>query len=119
MIKRTKYVYLTLVVLILPVQLYPCYIDQKGVFDIALVSRDNFFFFTPMLPQISSGMIETRHIVTPLRVFCNRAKFYEADVRIHRLMKIHGFTAWWFWRSYYLLNFPTFEKKLGFWLIGL
>lgn len=25
-------------------------------------------------------MIETRHIVTPLRVFCNRAKFYEADV---------------------------------------
>jgi NADH dehydrogenase len=33
-----------------------------------------------MLPEISSGMIETRHIVTPLRVFCNRAKFYEADV---------------------------------------
>lgn len=26
--------------------------------------------------------------------------------------KIHGFTAWWFWRSYYLLNLPTFEKKL-------
>jgi NADH dehydrogenase len=33
-----------------------------------------------MLPEISSGMIETRHIVTPLRVFCNRAKFYEANV---------------------------------------
>jgi NADH dehydrogenase len=48
--------------------------------DITLVSRDNFFLFTPMLPEISSGMIETRHIVTPLRVFCNRAKFYEADV---------------------------------------
>ena len=48
--------------------------------DITLVSRDNFFLFTPMLPEISSGMIETRHIVTPLRVFCNRAKFYEANV---------------------------------------
>jgi NADH:quinone reductase (non-electrogenic) len=48
--------------------------------DITLVSRDNFFLFTPMLPEISSGMIETRHIVTPLRAFCNRAKFYEADV---------------------------------------
>jgi NADH dehydrogenase len=48
--------------------------------DITLVSRDNFFLFTPLLPEISSGMIETRHIVTPLRVFCNRAKFYEADV---------------------------------------
>jgi len=48
--------------------------------DITLVSRDNFFLFTPMLPEISSGMIETRHIVTPLRAFCNRAKFYETEI---------------------------------------
>ncbi|HEX2305905.1 MAG TPA: NAD(P)/FAD-dependent oxidoreductase [Nitrososphaeraceae archaeon] len=48
--------------------------------DITLVSRDNFFLFTPMLPEISSGMIETRHIVTPLRAFCNRAKFYESEI---------------------------------------
>ena len=48
--------------------------------DITLVSRDNFFLFTPMLPEISSGMIETRHIVTPLRAFCNRAKFYETQI---------------------------------------
>jgi NADH dehydrogenase len=33
-----------------------------------------------MLPEVSSGMIETRHILTPVRTFCNRAKFYEADV---------------------------------------
>ena len=26
--------------------------------------------------------------------------------------KVHGFTAWWIWRSYYLLNLPTVEKKL-------
>src|SRR5919197_71888 len=48
--------------------------------DITLVSRDNFFLFTPMLPEVSSGMIETRNIVTPVRAFCNRAKFYEANV---------------------------------------
>ncbi|HJY09941.1 MAG TPA: NAD(P)/FAD-dependent oxidoreductase [Nitrososphaeraceae archaeon] len=48
--------------------------------DITVVSRDNFFLFTPMLPEISSGMIETRHIVTPLRAFCNRAKFYESEI---------------------------------------
>jgi NADH dehydrogenase FAD-containing subunit len=48
--------------------------------DIALVSRDNFFLFTPMLPEVSSGMIETRHIVTPIRAFCKRARFYEANV---------------------------------------
>ena len=48
--------------------------------DIGLVSRDNFFLFTPMLPEVSSGMIETRNIVTPVRAFCNRAKFYEANI---------------------------------------
>jgi NADH dehydrogenase len=26
--------------------------------------------------------------------------------------KVHGFIAWWFWRSYYLGNLPTLEKKL-------
>ena len=35
--------------------------------EITLVSRDNFLLFTPMLPEVASGMIETRHIVTPLR----------------------------------------------------
>jgi NADH dehydrogenase FAD-containing subunit len=46
--------------------------------DISLVSKDNFFLFTPMLPEISSGMIESRHIATPVRSFCKRARFYEA-----------------------------------------
>ena len=26
--------------------------------------------------------------------------------------RVHGFTAWWLWRSYYLGNLPTLEKKL-------
>jgi NADH dehydrogenase len=47
---------------------------------ITLVSRDNFILFTPMLPEVASGMIETRHIVTPIRSFCNKANFYDADV---------------------------------------
>lgn len=48
--------------------------------DITLVSRDNFFLFTPMLPEVSSGSIEIRHIVTPIRTFCKRARFIEANV---------------------------------------
>ena len=47
---------------------------------ITLVSRDNFLLFTPMLPEVSTGMIETRHIVTPTRLFINKARFYEANV---------------------------------------
>jgi NADH dehydrogenase len=27
-------------------------------------------------------------------------------------LRIHGFAAWWLWRTYYLANIPTFKKKL-------
>ena len=60
-------------------QLQRVFQNNIGV-DLTLVSRDNFFLFTPMLPEVSSGMIETRNIVTPVRAFCNRARFYEADI---------------------------------------
>ena len=49
--------------------------------DITMVSKDNYLLFTPMLHEIASGMIETRHIVTPIREFCNRSRFYCATVR--------------------------------------
>lgn len=57
--------------------------------DITLVSRDNFFLFTPMLPEVSSGNIETRHIVTPIRTFCKRARFIEANVKSIDLQHRH------------------------------
>jgi NADH:quinone reductase (non-electrogenic) len=60
-------------------QLQKAFQDDVSI-DITLVSRDNFFLFTPMLPEVASGMIETRHILTPIRAFCKRAKFYEAIV---------------------------------------
>ena len=49
--------------------------------EITMISKNNFLLFTPMLPEIVSGSIETRHIVTPLRSFCNKATFYEAEVK--------------------------------------
>ena len=48
--------------------------------EITLVSKYNFLLFTPMLPEVASGMIETRHIVTPLRSFCKKTKLFEASV---------------------------------------
>jgi NADH dehydrogenase len=72
---------------------------------ITLVSKDNFLLFTPMLPEVASGMIETRHIVTPVRTFCKKAKFYQANVESidlenkkviikHSIGKHHRPTAW-------------------------
>lgn len=49
--------------------------------EIVLVSQDNFLLFTPMLPQVASGMIETRNVVVPIRTIIRRATFYEGRVK--------------------------------------
>ena len=49
--------------------------------DITLISKDNFFLFTPMLHEVSSGMIETKHVASPLRAFCKRARFIESEIK--------------------------------------
>ncbi len=49
--------------------------------EIVMVSEDNFLLFTPMLPQVASGMIETRHIVLPIRTVCKKTKFYEGRIK--------------------------------------
>lgn len=48
--------------------------------EVTMVSRDNFLLFTPMLPEVCSGMINPREITTPVRVFLKDAQFYQADV---------------------------------------
>jgi NADH:ubiquinone reductase (H+-translocating) len=54
--------------------------EDSGI-EITLVSKDNFFLFTPMLPEVSTGMIETRHIATAIRYFCKKSTtFHEGNV---------------------------------------
>ena len=49
--------------------------------ELVMVGEDNFLLFTPMLPQVASGMIETRHIVFPIRTICKKTKFYEGRIK--------------------------------------
>lgn len=49
--------------------------------ELVMISEDNFMLFTPMLPQVASGMIETRHIVFPIRTICKKTKFYEGRIK--------------------------------------
>ena len=48
--------------------------------SINLISESNFFLHTPMLPEMATGIIEARHISTPIRKFCKRARFYQARI---------------------------------------
>ena len=49
--------------------------------ELVMIGEDNFLLFTPMLPQVASGMIETRHIVFPVRTICKKTKFYEGRIK--------------------------------------
>lgn len=48
--------------------------------ELVLISRENFSLFTPMLPEVSSGALDVRHIVTPIRSQLRRTRFILADV---------------------------------------
>lgn len=48
--------------------------------NISLVSRDNFYLYTPMLPEVASGTIHPSDISIPIRTFCKRARFFQANV---------------------------------------
>ena len=53
---------------------------RPGEADIVLISRENYTLFTPMLPEVVSGELEVRHIVTPIRTQLRRVAFVLAEV---------------------------------------
>jgi len=57
------------------------YFGNNSEIELVMISEDNFLLFTPMLPQVASGMIETRHIVMPIRAICKKTKFYEGRIK--------------------------------------
>src|SRR3984957_12542195 len=52
---------------------------ETGV-EICLVSRDNFFLFTPMLHEIAASDLEITNIVNPLRKLLRRVKVFVGEV---------------------------------------
>jgi len=47
---------------------------------VAIVNRENFFVFYPLLPEIISGAIETEHVLNPIRLIVPNARLYVGDV---------------------------------------
>jgi NADH:ubiquinone reductase (H+-translocating) len=48
--------------------------------EITLVARENYFLFTPMLPQAATGSVETRSVVANLRRILPDVRVFEAEV---------------------------------------
>lgn len=49
--------------------------------SITLIDGENFFTFTPLLPEVLSGSIQPKHIVFPLRAFLRRTVVRQAHVK--------------------------------------
>src|ERR1700756_233742 len=52
---------------------------HSGV-EVSLVSRDNFFLFTPMLHEIAASDLEITNIVNPLRKLLRKVEVLVGDV---------------------------------------
>ena len=48
--------------------------------EITLVSRENFFLFTPMLHEVAASDLDITHIVSPLRSLLKRTTIFVGDV---------------------------------------
>lgn len=53
--------------------------DRDGM-QVTLINRDNYYLMTPLLFEASSGVLEPRHVVNPIRPLLRRAQFVEAEI---------------------------------------
>ena len=42
-------------------------VTSGDAFDVTLVADQNYFLFTPLLPQVASSTVDPRHIAQPIR----------------------------------------------------
>ncbi|MCC6423835.1 MAG: NAD(P)/FAD-dependent oxidoreductase [Phycisphaerales bacterium] len=48
--------------------------------EVTLISRNNYYLMTPLLFEASSGVLEPRHAVNPIRPLLRHTRFIEAEV---------------------------------------
>jgi NADH dehydrogenase len=48
--------------------------------EIALVNRENYIVFQPLLPEVISGSVELNHVIAPIRRMAPRTNLYTRDI---------------------------------------
>src|ERR1700759_3482064 len=48
--------------------------------QIVLVSRENYLFFQPLLPEVISGSVQLNHVIAPIRRMAPKAQLYTREV---------------------------------------
>jgi NADH dehydrogenase len=72
-------------------------LGRRDDVEIWLASSDNFLLFTPLLPEVCSGILEPRHVVAPLRgmvhhpsTWCITAEVEKIDLAAGRVSVMGG-----------------------------
>ena len=48
--------------------------------EVILISRSNFFLFTPLLVEVAAALVESRHVVNPIRRMLDRVRIIQGTV---------------------------------------
>lgn len=69
--------------------------------EVTLISRSNFFLFTPLLAEVAASLVEPRHAVNPIRRMFRRVRFIGGTVQtvdpIRRIVAVvdqNGHSRW-------------------------
>jgi NADH:quinone reductase (non-electrogenic) len=62
---------------------------RYGGLEVTLVTRDNYFLFTPMLPEVAAAELEQNTIVNPLRRLLKRVKSFVGTIEAIDLAARH------------------------------
>jgi NADH dehydrogenase len=86
---------------------------RDSTVEITLVSRENFFLFTPMLHEVAACDLDITHIVSPLRTLLHRTEIVvgevdSIDLRNRSVVVDHGFDA-----HHHLLEYDHLVIALG------
>ena len=63
--------------------------------EIALVNRENYIVFQPLLPEVISGSVELNHVIAPIRRMAPAGKSLHARHRVHRPGRAHRNAEAW------------------------
>jgi NADH dehydrogenase len=53
---------------------------ERAEIEIALVNRENYIVFQPLLPEVISGSVELNHVIAPIRRMAPAAQLYTRNV---------------------------------------
>lgn len=81
--------------------------------EITLVSRDNFFLFTPMLHEVAASDLDITHIVSPLRTLLHRTNIFIGDVEAIDMARRQVTVSHGFERHGHVLEYDQLILALG------